>query len=73
MKQSHHVPPHRIQIEVVNPTLRRVSTQLRWRITNILTCGAALLAVVLSVSLSSAATDTVCPMPLGHTQAATCE
>ncbi len=73
MKQSHHIPPLRTPIEVVNPTRRKVSSRLRWRIANVLTCAATLLAVVLSVSLSSAATDAVCAMPLGATAQASCE
>ena len=73
MKQSHHIPPHRTAITVVSPTLRRIQTQTRWRMTNVLTVGAALLAMILSVSLSYAATDKVCTMPLDHTQAPVCE
>lgn len=72
MKQSHHIPPLRTPVEVVNPTRRNMSAKPRWRIANVLTCGAALLAVVLSVSLSSAATDTVCMMPLGKAAQASC-
>ncbi len=73
MKQSHHIPPHRATIKVVSPTLRNTRNIARWRMTNILTVGAALLAMILSVSLSSAATDEVCSMPLDTAPAATCE
>lgn len=73
MKQSHHIPPLRTPIEVVNPTLRRTSVTKRWRVANILTCAAALLAAVLSVSLSSAATGTICAMPLDHLPMTTCK
>jgi hypothetical protein len=73
MKQAHHIPPLRAPVQVVNPTLRYVSKKMQWRIANTLTLGAGLLAVVLSVSLSSAATDEVCAMPLDRAQTATCE
>jgi hypothetical protein len=73
MKQSHLIPPLRAPIEVITPTLRRASGTNRWRMTNILTAGAALLAVVLSVSLSAAATDEVCTMPLDGASRTACE
>jgi hypothetical protein len=72
MKQSHHIPPFRTPIEVVNPTLRRMSAKQRQRMANLLACGAALMAVVLSVSLSSAATDAVCSMPIDDMPVASC-
>ncbi len=73
MKQSHHIPPLRSPIEVVSPTLRRGPANGGWCMSNVLTCCAALLAVILSVSLSSAATDTVCRMPLDRMTTASCE
>jgi hypothetical protein len=72
MKQSHHIPPHRTPIKVIRPTLRRSSPTTRWRMTNILTAGAAVLAVALSVSLSAAATDKVCTMPLDQMTVSVC-
>jgi hypothetical protein len=72
MKQSHHIPPHRTPIKVIRPTLRRGFATTRWRMTNVLTAGAALLAVALSVSLSAAATDKVCTMPLDQMPVSVC-
>jgi hypothetical protein len=72
MKQSHHIPPHRPVIAVVRPTLRRSPATMRWRITNVLTVAAALFAVILSVSLSSAATNQVCAMSLDRAQTVAC-
>jgi hypothetical protein len=73
MKQSHHVPPHPTRISVVAPTLRSMPFTIRWRLTNLLTLGAAVLAVALSVSLSSAETNEVCALPLDRVQTAACE
>jgi hypothetical protein len=73
MTHAHHIPPHRTPIAVISPTLRRASlTAKHWRIANALTLGAVLLAVVLSVSLSSAGTDRVCAMPLDGSHSAMC-
>jgi hypothetical protein len=73
MKHSHHIPPQRTPIKVISPTLRRTVFTARWPMTNTLTAGAALLAVILSVSLSAASTDEVCAMPLDGVQTAACE
>jgi hypothetical protein len=73
MKQSHHIPPHRAPIKVIRPTLRRGPAIIRWRMTNLLTAGAAVLAVALSVSLSAAETDKVCTMPIGQMTVSVCE
>lgn len=51
-------------IEVIQPTLRRSARKRHISLANVLTAGAALLAIVLSVSLSSAANTNTCAMPL---------
>jgi hypothetical protein len=51
-------------IEVIRPTLRRRALGKGLPIANVLTLGAALLAIVLSVTLSSAAGKGVCVRPL---------
>ncbi|MFM2388813.1 MAG: hypothetical protein RLZZ437_368 [Pseudomonadota bacterium] len=66
MKQSR-------SIEVIRPTLWRAARKSSLPMTNILTAGAALLAIVLSVSLSSAADPKACVMPLSGPAAPACE
>ncbi len=60
-------------IEVIQPTLRRTTRRAGMPLANVLTAGAALLAIVLSVSLSSAANTDTCAMPLVGTVSAPCE
>jgi hypothetical protein len=50
-------------IEVIRPTLRRRALGKGMPMANVLTAGAALLAIVLSVSLSSAANTDSCARP----------
>lgn len=60
-------------IEVIQPTLRRNARRAGMPIGNVLTAGAALLAIALSVSLSAADNADTCAMPLAGTVTAPCE
>jgi hypothetical protein len=60
-------------IEVIQPTLRRTQRRMAMPMTNVLTIGAALLAIVLSVSLSAAANPQTCAMPLAGVPVAECK
>lgn len=62
-------------IKVIHPTLRHRARRGSIPLTNLLTAGAALLVIVLSVSLSSAANTKAetCVMPLAGPAPAHCE
>ncbi len=73
MHPFHTVPPAPSKIEIVRPTLRGAPVRRDWRMTNSLTLGAALIAVMLSVMLSGATTGSVCALPLDAVQPRACE
>ncbi|MCU0802396.1 MAG: hypothetical protein MUD11_11585 [Rhodobacteraceae bacterium] len=60
------------KIEVIHPMLRRKAMRPHLTIVNALTAGAALLAVLLSVSLSAAADPEACARPIDSAIAAPC-